>query len=231
VTPIVVTDGILPASGSLAPIAEYANLAAGRSGLVLVDDTQALGILGSSANGSSPYGVGGGGLLRNADIQSEEVVLVSSLAKAFGVPVAMVGGSTPLISSLRGSSLMRTHCSPPSVAVIAAAAHALQQNRRHGDALRARLARNVSRLRRGLNYLGIAASRSLFPVQPLRLAGTTATSVHSKLQQAGVSALLQRTSSGAQLTFVVTARHSPEEIDEAMETLAHALGTETHLER
>jgi 8-amino-7-oxononanoate synthase len=143
----------------------------------------------------------------------------------------MVGGSTPLISSLRGSSLMRTHCSPPSVAVIAAAAHALQQNRRHGDALRARLARNVSRLRRGLNYLGIAASRSLFPVQPLRLAGTTATSVHSKLQQAGVSALLQRTSSGAQLTFVVTARHSPEEIDEAMETLAHALGTETHLER
>jgi 8-amino-7-oxononanoate synthase len=232
VHPIIVTDGILPASGSVAPIADYANLAARRAGLVLVDDTQALGVLGASAKGSCPYGIGGGGSLRNAGIHSDEVVMVSSLAKAFGVPVAMVGGSRPLISSLRSNSLMRTHCSPPSVAVIAAATHALQQNRRHGDALRNLLARNVSRLRRGLNSLGIAASRSLFPVQPLRLPSNTAVSVHAKLQQRGVHALLQRnSSSGSQLTLVVTARHTPEEIDEAMETLAHAVGSDTQSDR
>jgi 8-amino-7-oxononanoate synthase len=225
--PIVVTDGIVAASGSAAPIAQYANLAARRGGLVLVDDTQALGILGASATGSCPYGVGGGGSLQNAGIHSEEVAVVSSLAKAFGVPMAMIGGSKPLISRLRNSSLMRTHCSPPSVAVIAAAGHALEQSRRHGDALRDRLARNVCHLRRGLNALGIAASRSLFPVQPLRLAGSTAVSLHSKLQQHGIRALLQRNSwSGPQLTFVITARHCPNEIERTLETLAHALGTE-----
>src|SRR6266516_1923308 len=106
VKPIIITDGILPASGSAAPIGDYANLATRRAGLVLVDDTQALGILGASAGGSGPYGIGGGGLLRNAGIHSDEVIVVSSLAKAFGVPVAMVGGSQPLISRLRGNSLM-----------------------------------------------------------------------------------------------------------------------------
>lgn len=227
VQPIIVTDGISPGSGSVAPLAKYANLAARHAGLVLVDDTQALGILGTSAGGFCPYGIGGGGLLRNADIESDEVVVVSSLAKAFGVPVAMVGGSAPLISRLRNNSLMRTHCSPPSAAVIEAAAQGIQQNRRYGDALRARLARNVYRLRRGLNCLGIAASRSLFPVQPLRLAGNHAISVHARLQRCGVHALLQRSSSlGSQLTFVVTARHTQEELDEAIARLARVIGTE-----
>ena len=230
--PIVVTDGILPGSGSLAPIAEYANLMARRSGLVLVDDTQALGILGSSPNGTCAYGLGGGGSLRSAGIQSDEVVLVSSLAKAFGTPVAMVGGRGPLIAKLRHSSLVRMHCSPPSVAVIAAAAQALRQNRLRGDALRTRLAHNVARLRQGLNSSGVTASRSLFPVQPLRLPASTAVSVHSKLQQQGVRTLLQRHSSaGAQLTFVIAAHHSSNEIDYALETLAYAIATETQQDR
>jgi 8-amino-7-oxononanoate synthase len=229
VRPIIVTDGISPASGSKAPIAQYAYLAAQRGGLVLVDDTQALGVLGAPANGSCPYGIGGGGSVRSAGIPSDEVVLVSSLAKAFGVPVAMVGGSKRLIPGLRSNSLTRTHCSPPSVAVIEAAAQALCQNRRHGDGLRACLARNVACLRGGLNSLGVAASRSLFPVQPLRLAGNVALSVHSKLLLHGVRTVLQRSSSmGAQLSFLVTARHTPQEIANAMETLAHAIATETH---
>ena len=229
VRPIIVTDGLSPVSGAAAPIAMYANLAAPRGGLVLVDDTQALGILGASASASCPYGIGGGGSLRNAGIHSREVIVVSSLAKSFGVPVAMVGGPSSLIARLRSSSLMRTHCSPPSVAVIEAAAQALRLNQQHGEALRARLARNVARLRRGLSFLGVAANRSLFPVHPLRLASGTALSVHSKLLRRGVRAVLQRNPlSGALLTFLVTARHTLGEIDTAMDSLAHAFGTETH---
>lgn len=222
--PLIVTDGLSPASGTVAPIAEYQDLAARCGGYVLVDDTQALGVVGASANASRPYGIGGGGSLRNAGVHSDEVIVVNSLAKAFGVPVAMVGGSAPLIARLRSSSPMRTHCSPPSVAVIAAAAQALEQNRRHGEVLRARLARNVARLRSGLKQLGIAASRSLFPTQPLRLPSATAVLVHSTLLQQGVRTVLQRNQkSGAQLTFVITARHTLHEIDEALESLAYAL--------
>lgn len=230
VRPLIVTDGLSPAIGVVAPIAQYAALAARRRGLVLVDDTQGLGILGASANADRPYGIGGGGSLRNTEVRSDEVIVVNSLAKSFGVPVAMVGGGAQLIASLRSSSPVRSHCSPPSVAVIAAAAQALEQNRRHGEALRLRLARNVARLHSGLKQLGIAASRSLFPIQPLRLPSATAVRVHSTLLQRGVRTVLQRNSeSGAQLTFLITARHTAPEMDEALENLAYALEAGTHL--
>jgi len=206
-------------------VAQYVELAERYGGFVLIDDTQALGVMGASADASRPYGVGGGGSLRIAGVHADEVVVVNSLAKAFGVPVAMVGGSGRLIARLRSSSLTRTHCSPPSAAVIAAAAQALEENRRHGETLRARLARNVARLRSGLKQLSVAASRSLFPMQPLRLPSATAVMVHAKLLQQGVYTVLQRDRDfGAQLTFVITARHTLKEIDEALESLAYALG-------
>jgi 8-amino-7-oxononanoate synthase len=223
VRPVIVTDGISPATGLPTRLAEYANLATRRGGLVVADDTQALGILGVSPNASSPYGFGGGGSLRHVGIHSDEVVVVNSLAKAFGVPVAMVGGTGRLISQLRSKSLMRTHCSPPSAAVISAAAHAIGQNRCHGERLRARLSHNVARLRRGLNQLAVAANRSLFPVQPLRLARAGA--VHEGLLQRGIGTILQRNpTSGPQLSFLLTARHTAQEIDWAIESLIQVIG-------
>ena len=221
--PVIVTDGISPATGMASPIASYADIAAERGGLLVVDDTQALGILGEAASRSAPYGIGGGGSLRHAEVRSDKVVVVNSLAKAFGVPVAMVGGSHTLIAKLRRNSLMRVHCSPPSMAAIGAAARALQQNHRHGEALRARLAHNVARLRRALTSLGLAASRSLFPVQPLRLPQGMAAPVQSRLLRRGVRAVLQgRSPSRARVSFLLTARHAPNDIDEAIERLTWA---------
>ena len=118
---------------------------------------------------------------------------------------------------------MRVHCSPPSMATIGAAARALQQNQRHGEALRARLAHNVARLRRALTSLGMAASRSLFPVQPLRLPQGMAVPVQSRLLRRGVRAVLQgRSPSRAHVSFLLTARHAPNDIDEAIERLRWA---------
>jgi 8-amino-7-oxononanoate synthase len=222
-SPVIVIDGVSPTTGTAAPIAAYVDLAAEFGGLLVVDDTQGLGILGESASRSAPYGIGGGGLLRHAEIRSDRVIVVNSLAKAFGVPVAMVGGSRPLIDTLRQNSLMRVHCSPPSMAVIAAAAQALHLNRRDGEALRARLAHNVARLRAGLTTLGVAASWTLFPVQPLHLADGMAATVQSRLLHRGVRAVLHgRSPSCARMSFLLTARHAPTDIDAAIEHLARA---------
>ena len=57
-------------------------------GLLVVDDTQAVGIFGRDAAPRQPYGHGGGGSLRMAGLSSPDVLVVSSLAKALGVPVA-----------------------------------------------------------------------------------------------------------------------------------------------
>ncbi len=57
-------------------------------GLLVIDDTQALGILGRNPGQDAPYGRGGGGSLRRANIQGPDILVGASLAKGFGVPIA-----------------------------------------------------------------------------------------------------------------------------------------------
>src|SRR5262249_55772568 len=62
--PIIVGDGYCPSCGKPAPVAAYAELARRADGHLVLDDTQAMGILGESPCSANPYGTGGGGSLR-----------------------------------------------------------------------------------------------------------------------------------------------------------------------
>lgn len=224
--PLIVADGFCPACGTAAPLPEYADCAAAADGLLVVDDTQALGIFGPPAADCSPYGKDGGGSLRKFGLRSPGIVVVSSLAKAFGVPMAMLGGSAALIEKFREKSKTRVHCSPPSAAVIGAACNALEMNRRMGDTLRSRLGERVARFRRGLKSRGVLASRGLFPVQPLLLPPEMdARAFYRELLDRGIAPVLQRDArgDGAQCTFVFTARHRLSDVERALEALLHLL--------
>jgi 8-amino-7-oxononanoate synthase len=222
--PVIVTDGYCPVRGTQAPLVEYARCAATGNGLLIVDDTQALGVFGRRAEGSGPYGGGGGGTLRYFDLRDPRIVVVSSLAKAFGAPMAMLGGARALVGKFLENSATLVHCSPPSAAAISAALRALGLNRRLGDALRRRLAERVVRFRRGVPDL--LSTGSLFPVQALKLPEwIDARALYRSLLGSGVRAVLQRgPSDGApRIVFVLTARHRLSEIDRAAEVLADAL--------
>ena len=119
--PIVVADGFCPSCGAPAPIRAYAELARRAGGYLVLDDTQALGILGEQPSDSNPYGTGGGGSLRWHGVFGPHIIVGSSLAKGFGVPLAALSGSRALIERFREHSETRIHCSPPSVAAIHAA--------------------------------------------------------------------------------------------------------------
>jgi 8-amino-7-oxononanoate synthase len=228
--PVVVTDGFSPGRGRSAPLAEYLECVRPFGGEVLIDDTQALGVFGHSAGRHRPYGVGGGGSLRWHDIGDPTVTVISSLAKAFGVPVAVMAGSDATISRFASKSETRVHCSPPSVAAIQAADHALNVNEQHGSALRWRLARNVRRFRARLAVEGFAATGGLFPVQTLRLKPEQdASRVHERLQGLDIETVLHHSvnSSRPCLSFIITARHTHDEIDWAVEALASALSIQS----
>ena len=83
--------------------------------LLVADDTQALGILGHSPDARMPYGHGGGGSLRWSGIGGPEALVFASLAKGFGVPIAVLAGSRARIREFEEKSLTRVHCSPPSM--------------------------------------------------------------------------------------------------------------------
>jgi 8-amino-7-oxononanoate synthase len=221
-TPVIVTDSVCPGCGRVAPLNEYHAVARHRGGLLVTDDTQALGILGHSPTARMPYGKGGGGALRWTGVTGTDVIVFASLAKGLGVPVAVLGGSRERIREFEAKSLTRVHCSPPSLAVLHAAENAVVCNQRDGDARRARLLALVRRFRRGVRRLGhFRTGPGLFPMQTVHPPpGLTAAHLYERLLARGVRTVPRRGASGApRISFLITAHHTPADIDHTVQIL------------
>ena len=223
--PVVVTDGLCPGNGRMAPLPEYLRLVRAHGGYLVVDDTQALGILGHRPRPNLPYGSGGAGTAAWYGIEGPELVVASSLAKGFGAPLAVLAGSGELISRFERLSSTRTHSSPPSLASISAGESALAINSSQGDDLRHRLLRLVRRFRAHLKQLGLSASGGLFPVQTLNpIAGLEMKRLHCRLLARGVRTVLRRARNGwdAKLSFLITMLHTQADIDGGITALQAA---------
>jgi 8-amino-7-oxononanoate synthase len=221
--PVVVADGFCPTCGGAAPAADYLRCVEQHSGHLVLDDTQALGMLGKQDG--APYGRGGGGSLRWQGIKSPDVIVGSSLAKGFGAPMAMLAGSASLIRRFEAQSETRVHCSPPSIAHLHAAEHALAVNRTDGDRLRRYLAQLVRQFRAGLRAIGLAADSGLFPVQTLRPAGVAAEVLYERLLRLGIRTIVIRRCReiGVRVAFLITALHRRSDIDHAVEAIGRAM--------
>lgn len=224
--PIVLTDGWCPHCGKFAPIPRYLNYTRKFGGLLIIDDTQALGIFGHTPGPDAPYGVGGGGSLRRHNIEGPDVIAVSSLAKGFGVPMAVLAGCKTIVKCFERESKTRIHCSPPSVAAVHAASHALFLNRRYGETLRKRLAQLVSRFCSEIKKVGLNTTGGLSPVQTLGyLEQINTIKIYKHLLRFGVHTILRRSHKrrDACISFIITARHTPEDIDKAIDILCSIL--------
>ena len=223
--PLVVTDGVCPGCGRVAPLGAYLEVVRRLGGRVVVDDTQALGVLGAGPGPGAPYGRGGGGSPRWHGVAGPELLVAASLAKGFGVPLAALSGAGEVIGRFEAQSQTRAHASPPSVAAVRAAERALALNRLRGDTLRHRLARLVRHFRARLADLGLTAHGGLFPVQTLAPARALDwVAVHARLLERGVRTVLHRPrpTAGPRLSLLITARHRLVDIDTAVDALAEA---------
>ena len=220
------TDGLCPGCGGVAPVGDYLDAVRRRGGAVVVDDTQALGVLGTPARGH-PYGAGGGGIARWAGLSDARLVIVASLAKGLGVPVAVVAGGQAMVRRYEARAETRVHCSPPSNAHLSAAIHALRCNATRGDELRRHLAAVVTRFRALLQAQGIPVMAGLFPVQTIPSpGGLDLRDVHQRLGELGIRAVLHRPrcAPGLALSFIFTAAHRRAEAEQA----ARAVGVALH---
>lgn len=224
--PVVVADGYCVGCGRIAPIAALAGCVEEYGGYLVLDDTQGLGILGAGICSHAPYGVGGGGALRAAGVESDRVVVASSLAKGLGVPLAVLAAGAAVVRRFAERSETRVHCSPPSIPTLRAVARALAINALHGDALRYRLAGLVYRFQSGLEGFLLRPPGNLFPVQTLSPGnGVAAEVLHGRLLQLGVRTVLHRgrEGKGARISFLIRADHCPSDIDSALEVLGRVL--------
>jgi len=195
---VVVTDGLYPATGQTAPLPDYLRLVRERDGYLVVDDTQALGILGKHPSQDAPYGRGGAGTPAWHGVEGPELIMGSSLAKGFGAPLAVIASNAKLIAKFEDLSATRVHSSPPSLAVISAARRALAVNEMRGDRLRSHLAKLERLYRRLLSFDVRAVLRST------------------------------RHMSGAALSFLITVLHTPSDIGCCMDALQHSCALVRH---
>lgn len=222
--PIVITDGWCPRCGQAAPIDQYLEQVRRFGGMLIMDDTQALGIFGYCDNSRpTQYGQGGGGLLRWFGLTGLDIVVVSSLAKAFGAPLAVLTSSTKIISRFKTNSKTRMHSSQPSAADVLAAEHALDLNVSYGDTLRQRLSQLIRQFRHGLTEMGLVPKGALFPVQILTAdCGIDPPLLYRQLYRIGVRTILLGADPPHQmeLAFVINARQSPNDIRQAVDSIA-----------
>jgi 8-amino-7-oxononanoate synthase len=216
--PVVVADGFCVGCGSQLPLADYLEVGRHHAVLLLVDDTQALGILGADPAPAGGLGRGGGGILPSTGVHGDDVVLVSSLAKGFGVPVAAVCGPGALIGRVAVAGGSALHASPPSIVDVLAARAALDQNLSEGDRLRNVLSARISGLRAAARASGLALSGAVFPVQSTPPAPVRhSLRVRDRLLAAGVRAIPTASCppGATSVTLVVTTDHSARDVAEA----------------
>lgn len=219
---LILTDALCTECGRIAPLPDYLRIARDLGAHLVVDDTQALGILGEPRGFACAYGSGGGGSLRWHGLTGEpHCILISSMAKAFGAPLAVLCGESRLVEQFRSHGETLVHCSPPAQPILLAAQHALWLNGQIGEQRRRGLIGLTVRLRQGLARMGLALNAGLLPIQPLDgLDPAEVVILHRRLKKRGIETLLSagrpavpNGAPGPRLTVVLTAIHTANAVD------------------
>jgi glycine C-acetyltransferase len=211
---LVVTDGVFSMDGDIAPLPEIVALAEQFGAIMMIDDAHASGVLGRNGRGTVDHF----GLHGRVDVQ------VGTLSKAVGVLGGYVAGSRRLIDWLiqRGRPFLFSTSHPP--AVTAACLAALDILESEPERLE-RLWDNTRFFKQGLQALGLNTGQSETPITPVIVGeGERAMRLSDLLFEAGVFAqgiaypTVARDK--ARVRTIVTADHTKEDLQQALEAFA-----------
>lgn len=211
---LVVVEGIYSMLGDTAPLKEFAQVKREAGAFLLVDEAHSMGVLGET----------GRGLAQEVGVEADVDFIVGTFSKSMGA----VGGFC--VSDLPDFDILRVACRPymftaslpPSV--IATSLQALKRMREE-PGLRLRLNANSRRLYDGLRNLGFQVGPVANPIVAVALpTKELAIAFWNGLLEAGLYlnlALPPATpNSLALLRSSVSAAHTPQQIDTAIELFA-----------
>jgi 8-amino-7-oxononanoate synthase len=216
--PVVVTDGVFPSSGALAPLADYRQAMVPYEGAILaIDDSHGVGALGSSGRGA----------LQHFGLEADGNYLAGTLSKAFGALGGIIPGSQSLADKIAANAMIMRGASPVPPAAAAAAIASLRVLK-ETPAMRANLVRNVSRVRAGLRKLGFVLADTPVPIVSVR-GDVDFEQLRLQLDARDIVVKVTKASGYSDAPDVPTMRlavfseHSPEQIDRLLSSMAELL--------
>lgn len=217
---LLVTDGVFSMDGDLAPLPALVELCEATDAWLMVDDAHGTGVLGAM----------GGGTVEYFGLQDRVPVQMGTASKALGAEGGFIAGSTELISYLQNRARSFIFSTAPTPATVAGARAALSIVRDEPER-RVALSRNVQQLRGGLRERGLNVPEGVTPIIPVLLGeAEAAVRISRLLEQEGfwIPAIRPPTvpSGTARLRVSVTAAHTAEEIDEAIQAISRVVGKE-----
>jgi 8-amino-7-oxononanoate synthase len=215
--PLVLSDGIFPVSGEIAPLSDYLHLVEPFQGLVYLDDAHAVGVLGKNGGGTPDY----------YDIWDPRCFTSATLAKALGGYGGIIWGTEQWVTKIDRASRICAGASPPPLVVTAASAQALKLARTTPE-LRQHLRENVRQARAGLNAVGWNLPDTPVPILCLEaLPGIRLEWIKNKLFEQAMAVELVRSypsaPAGGCLRIAIFATHSQEQIERLVNAISRCV--------
>ena len=211
---LVVTDGVFSMDGDIAPLPGIVEAAEAVGAAVFVDDAHASGVLGRDGRGSVDH----------FGLHGRVAIQVGTLSKAVGALGGYVAGSVALreILTQRARPFLFSTSHPP--AVVAACREAIKVMQEEPELLE-RLWTNTRRFKSELGRLGFDTGRSETPITPVMMGDPeTAMRFSDQLMSEGVFAqpVVYPTVALdlARIRTIVTAAHTDEQLDRALEAFS-----------
>lgn len=241
--PLVMSDGVFAALGTIAPVVEYRELLREYPGSVMiVDDAHALGVLGDNGRGTFEhaglYGAGvnvdlpgrdrpGSPSLCSPSLCSPCLMMCGTLSKAVGGFGGILPCNAAIMEGIRSTSHYYEGASPMPVPVAAATAKALEILLAQPE-LRARLHENTRSLKTGLERLGLKTDNTPVPIISLCVGNAANMQrIQRELAARGIMIAYMAAYSGlgpeGALRLAVFATHTKEQIDRLLDEFARLL--------
>ncbi|HEX6041051.1 pyridoxal phosphate-dependent aminotransferase family protein [Longimicrobium sp.] len=218
--PLVVSDGMFPITGALAPAPEYLDVLRPYAGARLcLDDAHAYGVLGPDGRGT----------LDHFRLDGPDVLSYGTMSKAFGAAGGIVPATGELRRKIERRSAAYASTTKPPPGIVAAGAAAMRIAREQ-PGLRARLAGHVARVRGALRGWGLALDDGPSPI--LCLDGRTGLDFgaiarrmfdEERIAVLHMAGGYANVPAGGCLVFTLTAVHDDEQVDRLLDALHRAL--------
>jgi len=211
---LLITDGVFSMDGDLGALPALCSLAEEFGCIMMVDDAHASGVFGRNGRGT----------IDHFDVHGRVDIQVGTLSKAIGVLGGYVAGTRSLVEFLyhRARPFLFSTSHPPAVAAACIAAIDVLMEE---PQIIERLWENTRFFQSGLKQLGFNTGASEGPITPVIIGdGALAMTLSDRLFESGVFAqgiAAPTVPAGkARVRTIVTATHTREELQFALDTFA-----------